>query len=420
VQSNIIFSKPVDVKPGTKKALRGSIVNRILGTGFNGRLNQNIREKNAFSYGAGSSVDADELVGSFSASSDVRNEVTDSAVTEFMTELVKISTAPVTPDELNRAKSQIIGSFGRALESPQQIASFALNTIRYGLDRNYYPSYLQKVASSSADDLLEVSREVMSPENINIIVVGDKAVAERLAKFATSGKVNYYDVNGETMNMDDMAAPTDVTPKQVIMDYTKAIGGKAAIDGITSWSQVMEASIQGQTVVQTMYKEGGNKSSTQTQMMGMTVGDQRYNNGQVLMMQQGKKMATDDEMVARMKKQAVLFATVALIDKVDMISISGTETINGKKAIILDLKTESGEGEAQMYFDQESKLLVRRVKKQGPTTSIVDYSDYREVNGVMIPYEMTITGAMPFPLKFATKEMELNADIDQSLFEIEE
>jgi zinc protease len=217
-----------------------------------------------------------------------------------------------------------------------------------------------------------------------------------------------------------MAAPTDVTPKQVIMDYTKAIGGKAAIDGITSWSQVMEANIQGQTVVQTMYKEGGNKSSTQTQMMGMTVGDQRYNNGQVLMMQQGKKMATDDEMVARMKKQAVLFATVALIDKVDMISISGTETINGKKAIILDLKTESGEGEAQMYFDQESKLLVRRVKKQGSTTSIVDYSDYREVNGVMIPYEMTVTGAMPFTLKFATKEMELNADIDQSLFEIEE
>jgi hypothetical protein len=38
----------------------------------------------------------------------------------------------------------------------------------------------------------------------------------------------------------------------------------------------------------------------------------------------------------------------------------------------------------------------------------------------MIPYEMTVTGAMPFTLKFATKEMELNADIDQSLFEIEE
>ncbi|WP_187271109.1 insulinase family protein [Neolewinella aurantiaca] len=419
VQSNIILSKPADVKPGTKKALRASIVNRILGTGFNGRLNQNIREDKAYSYGAGSSVDADELVGSFTASSDVRNEVTDSAVTEFMTELMKISTAPVTAEELNRAKSQITGSFGRALESPQRIASFALNTIRYGLDRNYYPSYLQKVASSSSNDLLEVSSEIMSPENINIIVVGDKAVADKLAKFATSGKVNYYDVNGEMIDMEDMAAPTDVTPKQVIMDYTEAIGGAAAIAGMKSWSQVMEANVQGQTVVQTMYKEGGTKFSSQTQMMGMTMADQRYNDGKVSMMQQGQKMPANDEMAAGMKEQATLFPTVALLDKADMLSIDGTETVNGKKAIVLSVKSESGAGDAQMYFDQDSKLLIRRVQKQGPVTATIDYGDYREVSGVKIPYEMTITGAMPFPLKFVTKEMKLNTEIDQSLFEVE-
>jgi predicted Zn-dependent peptidase len=420
VQSNVLISHPVDMKPGTKEAIRGSIVNRILGSGsFNSRLFQNLREDKAFTYGAGSRLTADQLAGSFTASSDVRNEVTDSAVTEFLLELTKISTAPVTAKELESAKSQFAGDFGRSMESPRSVASFALNTLRYGLDRDYYPTYLKKVEASSANDLLEVSRMAMSPKNTHIIVVGEKAVAEKLAKFATSGKVNYYDANGETVNMEDMAAPTDISPKQVIMDYTKAIGGKAAIDGVKSWSQVMEASVQGQTVVQTMYKEGGNKFSSQTQMMGMTMGDQRYNDGKISMMQQGQKMPASEEMAAGMKEQSMLFPTVALMNKLDMASISGTETINGKKAIVLDVKNEAGET-AQMYFDQESKLLIRRVQKQGPTTAIVDYSDYRAVNGIMIPHEMSITGAMPFVLKFVTKTMELNADIDQSLFEIKE
>ncbi len=419
VQSNVLISHAVDVKPGTKEAIHGRLVNLILGSGsFNSRLFQNLREDKAFTYGASSRLSPDQLVGNFTASSDVRNEVTDSTVTEFMLELAKVSTAPVTAKELAGAKSQIIGSFGRTLESPQQIASFALNTIRYGLGRDYYPTYLKKVEASSASDLLAVSRMAMSPKNTNIIAVGDKAVADKLAKFATSGKVNFFDVNGEPVNMEEMAAPTDVTPEGVLKGYIKAIGGKDAVMKVKNYAFTMEGSIQGQTLQQTFYKADGDKFSSQTMAMGMTMADQRYNAGKTSVVAQGQSVPLPPEAQAAMADQASLFPELGMMSMLDKLSIEGTEMIGDKKAIVLVQPTAAGD--VRHYFDAETMLKVRTQQKQGPQTITMTYSDYKPAAGVMFPHSIKMEGMMPFPLELATKEVKVNTEIDPALFEIKE
>ncbi|MEM6769192.1 MAG: pitrilysin family protein, partial [Bacteroidota bacterium] len=357
VQSILNVTHPIDLKPGTKAAIQAGIVNSILGSGSSGRLFQNLREDKGYTYGAYSNISNNRLVGNFNASTSVRNEVTDSAVQQLMLEIAKIGAEPVTTEELNRAKSQLNGSFGRALESPQRIASYALSTIRYGLSRDFYPTYLQKVEATTAADLQMMGKKYIATGGTNIIVVGDKAVAEKLAQFASNGKVNYYDANGEPMDMDAMAAPTDVTPKGVLEAYLTAIGGMDAIKSVKSIDQTMEANIQGQTITQTFLKADGDKFSSQTKMMGMVMMDQRYNGGKAKMVQQGAPMEATEEMISGLKEQAVLFPTVALMDKLDEITVSGTEMIEGKKAIILDVPVSGTT--AQFYFDADSKLLVR-------------------------------------------------------------
>jgi len=420
VQSNIIISHPVDVKPGTEKAIEASIANSILGSGFGGRLFQNLREDKAYTYGANSSVRPSEVIGQFSAFSDVRNEVTDSAVTEFMMELNKISIEEVTDDELARTKSQIAGSFGRALESPNRIARYALNTIRYGLDRDYYPNYLKEVADIDKEDVLDVAVEVINPmAGTNIIVVGDKAVAEKLAKFATDGKVRYFDANGKTVNMEDMAAPTDVTPKQIIEGYIKAIGGKDAIMKVKNFSSTMEASVQGQTMTQTIAKADGNKIASSMTMMGMTMMDQKYNDGKATMMQQGQKVPLDDAAIAAMSAEAELFPVAALLNDLSKVTLEGTESINGKPALVLSVMGADGNA-TKRYFDKESMLQVRQVQQQGPMTIVTDISDYKAIDGVMFPHKMSLTGAAPFPIVMEVKETKVNGEIDPMLFEIKE
>lgn len=415
VQSNIVISHPVELEPGTKEAIRADIVNRILGSGFNGRLFQNLREDKGYTYGAYSSVNDDKMVGSFSANSNVRTEVTDSAIAEFMYELKKISTEPVSDEEMARTKAQLTGTFGRALESPQRIASYALNTVRYGLDRDFYPNYLKKVENSSANDLLEVAREVITPNRTNIIVVGDKAAAENLAQFATDGKVHYYDENGQPKDMTVMATP-DMSPKDVIMKYVNAIGGKAAIENVKNYSMVMEADIQGQKMSQTMVKEGGNKVSSQMTMMGMTAMDQRYNDGKAKMIQQGQAMPDSPEVTAAAKEQAALFPVVELMNNLDKVEVSGTEKVDGKDAIILSVKSDLGT--SQHFFDLATGLQVRMIKPQGPATATFDLSDYREVGGVMFPYSISMTGVAPFPIEMKVTDAKVNTEIDQSLFDV--
>jgi zinc protease len=417
VQSNIIIGHPVMLKPGNTKAIQASITNQILGGGgFSGRLFQNIREDKGYTYGANSSLSTDELVGNLQAFANVRNEVTDSAVVEFLYEMDKISNEPVLESELTRTKSQITGSFGRTLESPQRIASFALNTIRYGLDRDFYPTYLQKVEATTTNDLLKVAQEMIAPDNTHIIVVGDKEVAEKLARFATSGKVDYYDVNGNPLDMEAMAAPTDLKPEAVVKSYLDAIGGTEALMKVENIAMTMEASVQGQTIQQTMFKSGGDKFSSQTMMMGQVMADQRFNAGKASITQMGNKAPLAEEQIAALKSQSALFPEMAWIGTPEKLAVEGTEMVDGKPAIILAV-TE-GENTVRYFFDQETGLKVRSVVQQGPATLTSSFSDYQEVNGVKFPYALKVEGAMPFPLEMKVIELNVNTEIDPELFKL--
>ena len=87
----------------------------------------------------------------------MRNEVTDSAVTEFIYEMERIVKEPVSESDLALAKSSMTGNFGRSLESPQTIASFALNTFRYNLPKDYYNNYLKNLDAVTVKDILTMA-----------------------------------------------------------------------------------------------------------------------------------------------------------------------------------------------------------------------------------------------------------------------
>ncbi|MFQ5448560.1 MAG: M16 family metallopeptidase, partial [Saprospiraceae bacterium] len=96
VQSVINITYPVNLKPGAPDALPAKVMNTILGAYFSSRLNANLREDKAYTYGARSRLNSDTYAGSFTASASVRNEVTDSALTQFLLELNKLRNEEVS------------------------------------------------------------------------------------------------------------------------------------------------------------------------------------------------------------------------------------------------------------------------------------------------------------------------------------
>ena len=131
------------LKKNSEDVIKASVLNAILGGTFSARLNQNLREKHGYTYGAGSSLSSDRLVGNFTASATVRNSVTDSAVTEIFNEMKKLRDEKVSEDELSKIKNYLTGSFSRSLENPGTIARFALNIEINELPKDYYKNYLK-------------------------------------------------------------------------------------------------------------------------------------------------------------------------------------------------------------------------------------------------------------------------------------
>lgn len=423
VQSVINVTYPIDLKPGSADAISTSLLNTILGSGFSGRLFQNLREDKGYTYGAYSTISTDELVGYFNASASVRNEVTDSSVTQFLYEMDRLLTEKISEDEIQLAKNKIFGSFARSMERPETIARFALNTARYNLPGDYYATYLEKLEKIDANKLMETSKKYISPKDAHILVVGNKAeVAEKLESFATSGKINYLDALGNPVKDEGMSVPDGTTAETVIADYVSAIGGADNLKKVKDVAIVMGASAQGMTLELQIKNKAPNKLLMITSMGGNPMSTTKYDGENAAVMQMGQNLPVDDETKAGLEKQAMMFPEMSYARLGYQLELLGIEDVDGKKAYAISVTSPEGDKSTE-YYDMSSSLKIRNLSTQkgpqGDVTVTTDFGDYKEVNGVKFPHKTTITGMAPFPLSFEVTTLQVNGGIDDSEFAIE-
>jgi hypothetical protein len=93
-------------------------------------------------------------------------------------------------------------------------------------------------------------------------------------------------------------------------------------------------------------------------------------------------------------------------------------TINDREAQVVQ-GTSTGGALATLYFDAESGLLVRQVRYSdspvGRIPTMVDYSDYREVAGVKMPFRWIVSW-LDGRDSFELTDVQPNARIDATRF----
>ena len=154
-------------------------------------LNANLREDKGYTYGSGGRVSSDKYVGSFSCSASVRNEVTDSSITEMLFEMNRISNEFVEGADMERIKNNMIGDFALSLENQQTIARYALNVEIYDLPKDYYRDMLDKVQNVTKEQIMAAAKSYIDPENCHILVVGNKDIADKLIQFDVDQKIGF-------------------------------------------------------------------------------------------------------------------------------------------------------------------------------------------------------------------------------------
>lgn len=417
VQSTINVSYPVDLKPGSSDDLKVKLTNNILGGGTF-RLFDNLREKHGWTYGAYSSLNPDKVIGSFNASAEVRNPVTDSAFTQILAEMGRMRNELVPETELNMVKNYMMGNFGRSLENPSTIANFAINTARYNLPSDYYSTYLTRLAALSAADVQLAAQKYIRPDNAYIFVVGKaEEIGEKMKKFSKSGEVSYYDFEGKPYDPSKKLkpAPAGMTADQVINNYITAIGGAKKLKKVKDATIQATATMQGMPISLDFYFKAPDKMLMQVGSGAMVFVKQIYNTGKGTSSSpmNGETKPIEGDELKSMKEQALIFPEMYYAELGYTTELLGIEERAGMKQCYKVIVSKGGDMKDTDYYDVETGFKVRTESKE----AIAEFADYKDVDGIMYPHTLSQNMGEQ-NAKFTVTTLKFNSKLKDDFFEV--
>ena len=169
------------------------VMNLALGGLFSSRINMNLREEHGYSYGAFSAFVFRRSAGPFVAGAGVRTDATALSVTEIFKEIAGMVAAPMSGEELQKAKDSMVNSLPGAFETSLDSVSSFSNIFVYDLGLDYYTRYAGQVHAVTAVQALDVARRYLVPEELVVIAVGDRAVIEEDLRALDLGDLEFRD-----------------------------------------------------------------------------------------------------------------------------------------------------------------------------------------------------------------------------------
>lgn len=421
VQSVINVTYPLKLTPAHEDVIPVRLTNDILGGGvFSGRLMQNLREDKGYTYGARSTISTDELVGYFNASAEVGTDVTPDAVNQFLIEMRRMRDEKVSEEHLNLVKNVRTGSFARSLERPQTIASFALNTERYKLPKDYYANYLKNLNAVSVNQVQEMALKYILPEHSYILVVGDKEkLMEELKEYTADGEVLLLDDYGNQLKeKTTKKLPEGITAQKIIDQYIEAIGGKEKLQAVKDITIKASTVMNGMEINQITYRKAPNKYAMKMSMNANVLMEQKFD-GEVGKMKsfQGEQEIKGDDL-ENLKIEAAINTELKYDNLGIKITLTGIETVKDKNSYKLKVQLPTGKTTYDFY-DVSSGLKIMSKQNintpQGEMTQTQTFSDYQEFDGILYPTLIKISGIQNMELKVNT--VEINTDLTDDLFQ---
>jgi zinc protease len=220
------------------------------------------------------------------------------------------------------------------------------------------------------------------------------------------------------------------TADDVVEKYLAAIGGRAALGKVTSRSttgtmslSLPQGPVSGSIEI---LNQRPNKARTLTKLdltslgAGQVTREQRFDgtSGYILDSLQGNREITGNQL-ENLKNTAFPTPLLTYKERGATVELAGKEKVDGRDAWVLLFKPKTG-SVARQFIDAETYLPARIViKVETPETGEVeqttDLSDYREVDGIKVPFTIKVsTTGQSFSI--AVNKVEHNVKIDETVF----
>ncbi len=418
VQSTLIATAPaVPYAHPDYEKLR--LASEMLGSGFGGWFFKTLRETYGYTYTPFAFLTRAKYANRFVGAADVRNPVTDSALTVMIDQIVKLGSQGPTAEELYRIQRHTVGSYLMSFESSSFVASLIQRADLFGESFEHLKQFPQRYMSYTPADVQTVAARYLAPGNLRFVIVGDPSVQAKLANF---GNVYRYDLDLQPITDTATSGETISFSVNEILDrYEKAVGGKENIQKIhtvrATGSITMASGPQqfsGSFLKEIKRPDQGHyKLSLPTFTHEVWV-----SKGKVWEQAMGQptqqKTGTDAEELSR--------NVLSLFPLLDLADAGYTLEVDGLRGGKIAIKATSPGGKVIRYFVDPETYLITKIQRtienpQGGTTPITEeILEYMTVNGVQLP-KKTQTRVGPITITEEIQQYEINIPLEDQIFQ---
>jgi zinc protease len=195
---SVIIAGVVAPPRGNPQEIAIEAMNNSLGGMFGARLNMNLREDKHWSYGARTVLRDARSQRPFYAVAPVQTDKTKESLVEMNKEFRGITgDHPVSADELAKIQANETLKLPGSRETLDALGQSIVDLVQFGLPDDYYDTYAGKVRALKTSDVNQAAKEVVRPDNLIWIVVGDRAKIEAGVRELNLGEFRLMDTDGK-------------------------------------------------------------------------------------------------------------------------------------------------------------------------------------------------------------------------------
>jgi zinc protease len=175
-------------------------MNAILGGTFTSRLNMNLREDKHWSYGAGASLPGAVGQRPYYLYAPVQSDKTVESIREVAREAREyVGKRPATADELAKIKARDVRRLPGQFETAGAVMGALSGIVLYERPDDYVQTLRARVERQSLPGIQAVAREVLKPDALTWVIVGDLARIEAPIRKLNLGEVKVLDADGNVV-----------------------------------------------------------------------------------------------------------------------------------------------------------------------------------------------------------------------------
>lgn len=407
-----------------------SVFNTAFGGGFSSRLFNDIRTKRGLAYGVGGGIGMNfGHPGILQMSVATKSQSTVESIQAVDEEIDNLAKQPITDEEIQRAKDEILNTFIFRLDSPDKILGERMVYEYYGYPPDWLDKYQAEIKKVTAADVNRVAAKYLHKDQLAVLVVGNtKEFDKPLSSLGPVKEINIAippPAEKPASEGDKNAKPAASNPegKALAAKVAAAMGGLPKLQSIKAVHVSIAESDSGSPpnpidVFLAFPDRMHVDVQTPQGMLTIVASPDAAFMSMAGMGTRSMPPEQKSEMLSQLHHDLIYIAQHAH-DPAFTFTAAGTEKIGDVDAAILDI------GGAipwcRWYIDPKTGYILREkykaMSQSGPFDGETNLDDWRTADGLTMPYKHQNKQNGQETSNAEFKKIELNPALDPKLFE---